>query len=405
MKIINGGVTAPKGFTAVGIYAGLKKNPNKKDMALIYSECICECAGVYTSNKVKGEPLKITMEHLEDGKAQAVIINSGNANTCTGIEGLENARKMTKLTAEGLNIKEKDVIVASTGVIGMQLDMGKIENGIKDIVNKPTKQGYITAREAIMTTDTVKKDISIEIEIDGKKVVIGAMAKGSGMIHPNMCTMLSFITTDINIDASLLKQSLKESADISYNRISIDGDTSTNDMVVILANGMAENEKIVEKDSNYKLFKDALDFLNTEMAKKVAADGEGATKLIETKVIGAKTKEEAANISKTVTASSLVKTAMFGSDANWGRILCAIGYSGEEIDPDKVDISFESGKGYIDVCEKGVPLDFSEETAKKILGEHDITIWIDLHEGQEEATTWGCDLSYEYVRINGDYRS
>ena len=356
MKIINGGITAPIGFVAAGIHCGLKKNVKKKDLAVIYSKKICTAAGVYTTNKVKGAPLMLTMEHLENLKAQAIIVNSGNANACTGIVGYENAKKMAKLTADSLNIKLEDVVVASTGVIGAHLNMEVLEKGIPEVCKGVSKQGYIDAREAIKTTDTVKKDLAVEIDIDGKKVTIGAMAKGSGMVHPNMATMLSFITTDLDIDETLLAEALKESAKKTYNMISVDGDTSTNDMMIILANGMAENAKITEKDFNYKIFIDALQFLNTELAKKIAKDGEGATKLIETLVKGASSEEEAAKIAKAIIASSLVKTAMFGADANWGRILCAIGYCGADINPESISISFESGKGYIRVYENSLPL-------------------------------------------------
>jgi glutamate N-acetyltransferase/amino-acid N-acetyltransferase len=405
MRIIIGGITAPIGFVAAGIHCGLKKNVKKKDLAVIYSKKICAAAAVYTTNKVKGAPLLVTMEHLENLQAQAVIVNSGNANTCTGQVGYENAKKMAELTAESLNIKVEDVIVASTGVIGVHLNMEVLEKGIPEVCNTLSKQGYIDAREAIKTTDTVKKDLSIEIDIDGKKVTIGAMAKGSGMIHPNMATMLAFITTDLDIDKALLVEAIKESVSKTYNMISVDGDTSTNDMVIILANGMAENTKITEKGINYKIFLDALQFLNTELAKKIAKDGEGATKLLETIVKGASSEEEAANIAKAIIASSLVKTAMFGADANWGRILCAIGYCGEDINPDKVSISFESGKGYIRVYENSQPLVFSEEKAKEILLENEVQIIVELNKGNFDAVAWGCDLSYEYVRINGDYRS
>lgn len=405
MKVINGGITAPTGFLAAGIHCGLKKNVKKKDLAVIYSEKICATAGVYTTNKVKGEPLILTMEHLKDQLSQAIIVNSGNANTCTGQKGYDNAKRMAELTAQGLHIKTEDVIVASTGIIGLHLNMEALEAGIPEVCRQISKQGYIDAREAIKTTDTVKKDISIEIEIDGKKVNIGAMAKGSGMIHPNMATMLSFITTDLDIDGELLQEALKDSVKKSYNMISVDGDTSTNDMVVIMANGMAGNDKIVEKDLKYRIFLDALNFLNTELAKKIAKDGEGATKLIETVVIGAASEKEAEVVAKTITASSLVKTAMFGADANWGRILCAIGYSGEDIEPSEVKISFESGKGYITVYENSEPVEFSEEKAKEILTENEIQIIVELSRGKYEAVAWGCDLTYEYVRINGDYRS
>lgn len=405
MKVINGGITAPIGFVAAGINCGLRKNVKKKDLAVVYSEKICTAVAVYTTNKVKGEPLRVTMEHLENREAQAVIVNSGNANTCTGVKGYENAQRMAQLTGESLNIKVQDVIVASTGIIGVQLNMEALEKGIPEVCKNISKQGYIDAREAIKTTDTVKKDLSIEIDIDGKRVTIGAMAKGSGMIHPNMATMLSFITTDLDIDGELLSEALKQSVSKTYNMISVDGDTSTNDMVVILANGMAQNTKITQKDINYKIFLDALQFLNTELAKKIAKDGEGATKLIEAFVKGAASEDSAAKIAKAIIASSLVKTAMFGADANWGRILCAIGYCGENINPDEVSISFESGKGYIKVYDNSQPLDFSEEKAKEILLENEVQIIVELSSGGFDAIAWGCDLSYEYVRINGDYRS
>jgi glutamate N-acetyltransferase/amino-acid N-acetyltransferase len=405
MKIISGGITAPKGFLASGVFCGLKKNKNKKDMALIYSESECNVAAVYTTNKVKGEPIRVTMEHLQNKKAQAIIINSGNANTCTGQLGFDNAKEMTRLTAESLKINQEDVVVASTGVIGVQLDMEAVKSGIPNVCSKMTKDGFIAAREAIMTTDTIKKDMAIEIEIDGKKVVIAGMAKGSGMIHPNMATMLSFITTDVDIDADLLDAAIKESTEFTYNMISVDGDTSTNDMAIVFANGKAENKKITEKDSNYKLFLDALNFLNTELAKLMAKDGEGATKLIETRVYNSKTLDDAKKVAKAIVASSLVKTAMFGADANWGRILCAAGYSGVEINPSTIDVSFESSKGYIKVCENGAGIEFSEEKAKEILSESEITIHVDIKDGEFSTVSWGCDLSYEYVRINGDYRS
>lgn len=405
MKIINGGITAPIGFVAAGIHCGMKKNAKKKDLAVIYSEKACTAAAVYTTNKVKGEPLRVTMEHLENLQAQAIVVNSGSANTCTGLRGYEDAKRMAEITGNCLGIKAQDVIVASTGVIGVHLNMEALEKGIPEICNVLSKQGYIDAREAIKTTDTVKKDLSVEIDIDGKKVIIGGMAKGSGMVHPNMATMLAFITTDLDIDGALLVDAMKESVSKTYNMISVDGDTSTNDMAVILANGMAGNSKITEKNGNYKIFLNALQFLNTELAKKIAKDGEGATKLMETTVSGATSESQAVNVAKAIIASSLVKTAMFGADANWGRILCAIGYCGEDINTNKVSISFESGKGYIRVYENSEPVEFSEEKAKEILSENEIQIIVELNNGDFDATAWGCDLSYEYVRINGDYRS
>ena len=409
MKIISGeisgGVTAPKGFLASGIHCGLKKSLNKKDLACIYSEKICTTAAVYTKNVVKGEPLLVTIDRLSDSLSQAIIINSGNANTCTGKAGYDNAVLMTEITAQNLKIDPKNVLVASTGVIGVQLNMDFIKEGIPKVCSNPTKEGHIDAREAIMTTDTIKKDIAVEINIKGKKVRIGAMAKGSGMIHPNMATMLSFITTDINIEADLLKEALTQSVNQTYNMISVDGDTSTNDMVVVMANGMAENEKLAEKDEDFDTFAEALNFINTELAKKIAKDGEGATKLVECRVFAAKTDEDAKKIAISIIRSNLVKTAMFGSDANWGRILCAVGYSEGDFDKDKVNVSFESNKGYINVCDNGTEISFDEEKAKVILSEEEVIINVNLKCGDCSAVAWGCDLSYEYVRINGDYRS
>jgi len=405
MKQIRGGVTAAKGFLASGMHVGIRKNKEKKDLALVWSERMCAAAAVYTTNKVKGQPLIVTREHLSDGKAQAIIVNSGNANTCTGEAGIAAAKRMAALVAERLPVKPEDVVVASTGVIGQLLDVSVIEAGMDSLVAGLSKAGYLDAREAIMTTDTVKKELAVQFELKGKTVTIGAMAKGSGMIHPNMATMLSFITTDCAIDQSLLQKALSESVRRSYNRVSVDGDTSTNDMVVILANGMAENSLITSKDDDYQEFCEALDWLNIQMARSIARDGEGATKLIECVVEGASDEEKAEQLAKGVICSSLVKTAFFGADANWGRILCALGYTRNDFDPEKVDVSFESASGFISVCKNGAPLPFSEEKAKKILSYQEVTVYIDLHEGDAQATAWGCDLSYEYVRINGDYRT
>lgn len=405
MEIIKGGITAPKGFLASGVHCGIKKNMKKKDMAVIYSEVKSSAAAVYTQNLVKGEPLLVTMEKMKDGNAQAVIINSGNANTCTGKQGYEDAKTMCENTAKALNISSEDVLVASTGVIGMMLNMDAINQGIPEVCKSISKQGYIDAREAIMTTDTVKKDIAVSIEIDGKKVTIGGMAKGSGMIHPNMATMLSFITTDANISKELLQEALSESVKATYNMISIDGDTSTNDMVLVLANGMAQNHSINKNDNSYKEFYEALNFVNIYLSRLIAKDGEGATRLFETNVKGAKTLEDARKAAKAVVSSSLVKAAVFGSDANWGRVLCALGYCGAYIEQDKITVSYESAKGYIEVYENGTPVSFDEEKAKEILNQEEVTINVELNLGEYEATSWGCDLSYEYVRINGDYRS
>ena len=405
MKQSRGGVTAAKGFLASGVHVGIRKNKEKKDLALIWSEVPCAAAAVYTTNRVKGQTLIVTQEHLADGRAQAIIVNSGNANTCTGEEGLKAARRMAELVSQYLPVKTEDVVVASTGVIGQQLDVSVIEAGMPDLVKGLSKGGSIDAREAIMTTDTMKKEIAVIEELDGVPVTIGAMAKGSGMIHPNMATMLCFITTDCAIAEPLLQKALKEVVRVSFNRVSVDGDTSTNDMVVILANGKANNAYIDKEDDNYSDFRDALQFVCVELAKMVARDGEGATRLIECTVGGAVSEEQAESLAKGIITSSLVKTAMFGADANWGRILCAMGYTRSDFDPDKVDISFESPRGYIEVCKGGAPLPFSEERAKKILNNQEVEIIVDLHLGEAEVTAWGCDLSYEYVRINGDYRT
>ena len=405
MKQSRGGVTAAKGFLASGVHVGIRKNKEKKDLALIWSEVPCVAAAVYTTNRVKGQTLIVTQEHLADGRAQAIIVNSGNANTCTGEEGLKAARRMAELVSQYLPVKTEDVVVASTGVIGQQLDVSVIETGMPDLVKGLSRGGSIDAREAIITTDTMKKEIAVIEELDGVPVTIGAMAKGSGMIHPNMATMLCFITTDCAIAEPLLRKALKEVVHVSFNRVSVDGDTSTNDMVVVLANGKANNAFIDKEDDNYSDFRDALQFVCVELAKMVARDGEGATRLIECTVGGAASEEQAESFAKGIITSSLVKTAMFGADANWGRILCAMGYTRSDFDPDKVDISFESPRGYIEVCKAGAPLPFSEEKAKKILNNQEVEIIVDLHLGEAEATAWGCDLSYEYVRINGDYRT
>ena len=405
IKYIDGGVTAPSGFLASGIYCGLKKSNLQKDLALIYSEVTATAAGMYTKNKVKGAPIYITKEHLTNKKAQAIIINSGNANTCNGDDGLHKAEKMTCLQAKELKLKADDVLVASTGVIGVPLNIDAIKDGIPLLTEKLSKQGFDDASSAIMTTDTFKKQLALEFYIGDKKVTIGSMAKGSGMIEPNMGTMLSFITTDLSISPELLTEALKSSVTITYNRVSVDGDTSTNDMILILANGLAENPTITEKDENYDAFLKALTELNTIMAKNIAKDGEGATKLLECQIIGAKSEEDAVVLGKSVINSSLVKTAMFGSDANWGRILCALGYTKIDFDPEKVDVSFESPAGSIKVCEAGSSLPFDEDIAKKVLSENEIIIKVNLFLGDYSAYVWGCDLSYEYVKINGDYRS
>ncbi|MGG7148358.1 bifunctional glutamate N-acetyltransferase/amino-acid acetyltransferase ArgJ [Clostridium butyricum] len=405
IKYIDGGVTAPKGFLASGIYCGIKQGSVKKDLALIYSEVPAKASGMFTKNKVKGAPIYICKDHLSNKKAQAIIINSGNANTCTGDDGLSKAKKMTALQAKALNLKADDVLVASTGVIGVPLNIDAIKDGIPLLTEKLSKNGNQDAASAIMTTDTFMKELAAEFYIGDTKVTLGTMAKGSGMIEPNMGTMLSFITTDISISPQLLDEALKSTVTITYNRVSVDGDTSTNDSIFILANGQANNPTITEKDENYYTFVNVLKEINTIMAKNIAKDGEGATKLLECQVIGAATEKDAVLFGKSVINSSLVKTAMFGSDANWGRILCALGYANVDFDPEKVDVSFESCAGEIEVCKNGSSVAFDEDKAKKVLDQKEIIIKINLSQGESTAYVWGCDLSYEYVKINGDYRS
>lgn len=401
----NQGVTAPKGFLASGIHCGLKKNNLKLDLALIYSEVQANAAGVYTKNKVKGAPIYITKEHLSNKKAQAIIINSGNANTCNGTDGLVKAKRMAELQGKALRLKTSDILVASTGVIGVPLNIDAIKDGIPMLSERLSKEGYEDAASAIMTTDTYKKQLAFEFKIQDKVITIGAMAKGSGMIEPNMGTMLSFITTDLNISGEMLSEALKESTKISYNRVSVDGDTSTNDMVLVLANGLASNKEIVEKNDDYYTFIDVLNTLNITLAKMIAKDGEGATKLIECIVSNCKSEKDAEILSKSVINSPLVKTAIFGSDANWGRVLCALGYSGVNINPDKVNLSFKSSVGEVEVCKDGMPLPFDEVKAKEILLKDEIQILISMNSGKYSSKAWGCDLSYDYVKINGDYRS
>lgn len=404
-KFINGSVTAPKGFTASGICCGIKQgNKTKKDLGIIYSDVPCNSSAIYTQNLVKGAPILVTKEHLSNGKAQAVIVNSGNANTCNA-DGVEKATKMCELTANQLNLKTTDIIVASTGVIGQVLPIEPIENNIEKLAKALSKDGGTDIAEAIMTTDTVKKEVAVECEIDGKTVTIGGIAKGSGMIHINMATMLCFVTTDASISSKMLNEALKETADETFNMISVDGDTSTNDTLAVMASGLANNREIIEKDDNYKIFANALKEILKKMSKMLAGDGEGATKLLMAEVTHAKTKQDAKAVAKSVICSSLLKSAMFGADANWGRVLCAIGYSNADVDVNKVDVSFSSIKGEIPVCVNGAGIEFSEDNAKEILTQKDITIKIDLKDGQAEATAYGCDLTYDYVRINGDYRS
>ncbi len=403
MNIIDGGVCAAKGFSASGIHCGIRKNKTKRDLALIYSEKSANAASVYTTNLVKGAPLTVTKANISDGKAQAIICNSGNANTCNA-NGIEIAEKTCELIASELNISAKDIIVASTGVIGQPLDITPIANGIPSLV-KELGNNSKEAAEGIMTTDTKLKEIAVSFEIDGVECKIGGIAKGSGMIHPNMATMLVFITTDCNISSEMLQKALSGDIENTFNMVSVDGDTSTNDMVSVLANGMAGNEEITAEGEAFDAFMKALNTVTVYLCRCIAADGEGATKLLECKVSGAKCKKIAKTVAKSVICSSLTKAAMFGADANWGRVLCAIGYSGADVDVSKIDVSFKSAKGEIEVCKDGAGVDFSEEIAKEILLENEIDILINLNDGEETSTAWGCDLTYEYVKINGDYRT
>lgn len=404
MKMIEGGVCAAKGFKANGIHCGIRKNRSKRDLALIFCEKQCSAAAVYTTNLVKGAPLTVTKKHLENGKAQAVICNSGNANTCNA-DGIEIAEKMSDLLAEKLGITANDVVVASTGVIGQPLDIKPIADGIEPLAGGLSENGGEFAAEAIMTTDTVKKEVAVEFELSGKTCRIGGIAKGSGMIHPNMATMLVFITTDASISSEMLKTALSGDIADTFNMISIDGDTSTNDMVTVLASGMAENDEITEQNDDFKTFMKALNTVTVALCRMIAGDGEGATKLLECEVGGAKDKQTAKTVAKSVICSSLLKAAMFGADANWGRVLCAIGYSGADVDVDKIDVAFKSKAGQIEVCKNGSGVDFSEDMAKKILSEKEIEILVCLNSGEQKSTAWGCDLTYDYVKINGDYRT
>ena len=403
MEIINGGICAAKGFTAGGIHCGIRKNKTKKDLALIMSENVASAAAVYTTNLVKGAPLAVTKAHLLNGKAQAVICNSGNANTCNA-DGIEVAENMAKLTAECLGIDEDDVIVASTGVIGQPLDITPIKNSI-DALKESLGKNSADAAEGIMTTDTVRKEIAVSFEIGGVPCKIGGIAKGSGMIHPNMATMLVFITTDVAISPEMLQKALSKDIQNTFNMVSVDGDTSTNDMVTVLANGLAGNKEITEENEDFCEFMKALNTVTVHLCRMIAGDGEGATKLLECRVTGAKDECVAKTVAKSVICSSLTKAAMFGADANWGRVLCAIGYSGAPVDVTKVDVSFTSAKGTIPVCKDGAGIEFSEEIAKEILLEKEIIINVELNSGDFSSTAWGCDLTYEYVKINGDYRT
>ena len=405
MKKITSGVTAPKGFIAGGLHCGVKNNnTQKKDLAMIYSEVPCTAAAVYTQNKVYGAPITVTKKNFADGMAQAMVCNSGNANTCNA-DGVEKAQMMCDLAAKALNLKPEDIIVASTGVIGLVLPIEPIEKGIAALAPVLSKDGNLDAVHAIMTTDTKPKEEAYEIEIGGKTVKIGAMAKGSGMIHPNMATMLGFFTTDAAITSEMLAKALKLAVDDTFNMVSVDGDTSTNDMVSIMANGMAENPIIDKEGEDFDLFVTVVKEICTSMAKKIAGDGEGATKLVECTVTGAPTIPLAKAIAKSVITSSLTKAAMFGADANWGRILCAIGYTEGDFAVDDIQVDISSPKGSILVCQNGAGVEFSEEIAKEILLEEEIHIEITMKQGDATATAWGCDLTYDYVKINGDYRT
>ena len=403
LKEIQGGVCAAKGFTANGIHCGIRKNKTKRDLALIYSEVPANAAAVYTKNLVKGAPLTVTKNNIADGRAQAVICNSGNANTCNA-NGIEVAEEMCKLLGKELGIAPTDVVVASTGVIGQPLDITPIANGIAPLVAGLGAHSDF-ACEGIMTTDTKSKEIAFEFTAGGKTCRIGGIAKGSGMIHPNMATMLVFVTTDCKISSEMLQKALSLDVEDSFNMVSVDGDTSTNDMVSVIANGLAGNQEITEENADFKAFQEALAAVTTYLCRMIAGDGEGATKLLECKVCGAKDTKTAKIVAKSVICSSLFKAAMFGADANWGRVLCAIGYSGADVDVNKVDVAFRSEKGMIVVCENGAGVPFSEEKAKEILLESEIEVLVALKGGDDKATAWGCDLTYDYVKINGDYRT
>ena len=407
MKQIPGGVTAAKGFEAAGVEAGIKYK-NRMDMAVVYSQVPCKAAGTFTTNVVKAAPVKWDYEVVHNSEyAQAVIINAGVANACTGAEGYGYCLDTAKAAANAFGIPESAVLVASTGVIGMQLPMDKIKHGVellKDAKGASLEHGTL-ASKAIMTTDTLNKEIAVEVEIGGKTVTIGGMCKGSGMIHPNMCTMLGFVTTDVNISKELLLKALQTDVADTYNMVSVDGDTSTNDTVLLLANGLAEYKEITEEYEDYKSYSQAFNYVNTYLARKIAGDGEGATALFEVIVVGAASKEEAVILSKSVVTSSLTKAAIYGLDSNWGRILCALGYSGVQFDPEKVDLYFESAAGKLKIIENGVSTGYSEEEATKILSEPEVTAIADMKMGDSSATAWGCDLTYDYVKINADYRS
>ncbi|PKM80528.1 MAG: ornithine acetyltransferase [Firmicutes bacterium HGW-Firmicutes-14] len=398
-KHVTGGVTSPPGFKASGVKAHIKYD--RKDLAVIVSEVPAAAAAVFTTNRIKAAPVLVSSRHLADGTARAIVVNSGCANACTGQKGMEDALEMARITAGCLKCKPDDIFIASTGVIGQQLPMERLISGIKDAVKNLSRRGGHDAAEAIMTTDKVPKETAVSFELDGKTVTIGGMAKGSGMIHPNMATMLAFLMSDVNIDSQLLRKALKYAADRSFNCVTVDGDTSTNDSLVILANGLAGNRRIESEDEGFQVFRDALTEVCSTLARMIARDGEGATKLVEIRVRNAPSFADARSVAMAVANSSLVKTAIFGEDANWGRIICAVGYSGVEVDPDKIDIFIGDEK----VAENGAATGFSEENAKKVLEKDEITILIDLHLGDAEALAWTCDFSYDYVKINADYRT
>ena len=407
LKWIDGGVCAAQGFQAAGIHVGVKsKNAEKKDLALIVSDVMCAAAAVYTTNAVKAAPILIDQLHLADGKAQAIIANSGNANACAP-KGEENAEKMCAAAAKALGLSPKNVVVSSTGVIGQTLNISIIEAGVPTLVSSlsPTAAGSDAAAHAIMTTDTVKKEAAVETQVGGKTVCIGGIAKGSGMIHPNMGTMLCFLTTDCSISPAMIQAALLDTVGVSFNRISVDGDTSTNDTCCVLANGLAGNAEITEKNADYAAFVEALQTLCIQLAKEMASDGEGARHLMTCTVTGAADTDSAETLAKSVISSTLTKAAIFGADANWGRVLCALGYSGVDFDPNQVDVSFASAAGVIQVCAQGRGLDFDEDKAKTILTEHDVEIQVSMGQGSGCCTCWGCDITYDYIKINGDYRT
>lgn len=407
MEIITGGVTAAKGFWAAGVEAGIKYQ-NRKDMAMVYSKTPCRAAGVFTTNVVKAAPVLWDKEVVEsEWEAQAIVVNSGIANACTGKLGYEYCRETAGAAADALEISPQSVLICSTGVIGMQLPMEKMTEGVRMLAKaiKPGEEAGTDAAKAIMTTDTRNKQVAVKVTIGGKEVTIGGMCKGSGMIHPNMCTMLAFVTTDVNISKKLLQEALSADVQDTFNMVSVDGDTSTNDTLLVLANGQAGNHEITEKGADYDTFVEALHYVNETLAKKIAGDGEGATALFEVNVIHADNKEDAKTLAKSVITSSLTKAALFGHDANWGRILCALGYSGAKFDPEAIELYLESSAGKILIFKDGMAADYSEEEATRILSCSEVTALVDMKMGEAEATAWGCDLTYDYVKINADYRS